>query len=199
MADPKPPAKKRWAWRPWLRAFHRDMGYVAVGLTIIYAVSGLAVNHIADWEPNFTYETRVHEIGGPLPENDDVAAALVREKLGITEEPREVYREPVGEDGEELDIRFARRTLNVDTKTGHVVDQEQKARFFVRVANWLHVTRGKKAWNYVADTYAIGLMLLAITGLFMLPGKKGLLGRGAVFVLLGIAIPVAYVTLSGGP
>jgi len=35
--------KKR--WRSWLRAVHRDFGYLAVGFTIIYAVSGLAINH----------------------------------------------------------------------------------------------------------------------------------------------------------
>src|SRR5262245_24029094 len=43
--------KKR--WRAWLRAVHRDVGYLAVGFTIIYALSGIAMNHIADWDPNF--------------------------------------------------------------------------------------------------------------------------------------------------
>ena len=43
-----------------LRALHRDFGYIAVGLTFIYALSGLAVNHIADWDPNFeNYERDV--------------------------------------------------------------------------------------------------------------------------------------------
>ena len=36
--------------RPWVRAIHRDLGYVAVGLTFVYAISGLAVNHVADWD-----------------------------------------------------------------------------------------------------------------------------------------------------
>ena len=34
--------ERKVAWRPWLRALHRDAGYTAVGLTIIYAASGLA-------------------------------------------------------------------------------------------------------------------------------------------------------------
>jgi len=34
--------------RTWLRAIHRDVGYSAVGLTIVYAASGIAVNHVAD-------------------------------------------------------------------------------------------------------------------------------------------------------
>src|ERR1700733_7420235 len=40
-------------WRAWLRAIHRDIGYLAVGFTVIYAASGIAMNHIDDWDPNF--------------------------------------------------------------------------------------------------------------------------------------------------
>jgi hypothetical protein len=35
--------------------------------------------------------------------------------------------------------------------------------------------------------------------MFMIAGKRGIVGRGAVFVLIGAAIPAAYVVLSGGP
>ena len=41
-------AKRHFQVRPWLRAVHRDAGYFGVGLTLVYALSGLAVNHIAD-------------------------------------------------------------------------------------------------------------------------------------------------------
>jgi hypothetical protein len=98
-----------------------------------------------------------------------------------------------------MDITLDKRTLHVNPTTGHVVDEGQKPRFLLRIANWLHLNRGKKAWTYFADAYAVGLVVLAMTGLFMIPGRKGLIGRGAVFVAIGIAIPVAYVTLSGGP
>jgi hypothetical protein len=33
----------------------------------------------------------------------------------------------------------------------------------------------------------------------MLPGKKGIAGRGAILVGIGVAIPLLYVWLSGGP
>jgi hypothetical protein len=180
-------------WRALLRAVHRDVGYTAVGLTITYALSGLAVNHVADWDPNFKNTTTTHELGAPLPEDDQAAAKLVLDKLAITEMPREVYRE-----GDELDVLFEHRTLHVVTATGHVVDEEKKPRFLIHAANWLHVTRGKKAWTYAADTYAAALLFLAVSGMFMIAGKKGLIGRGAVFVALGVAIPILYVTLARG-
>ena len=39
--------------RKWNRIIHRDLGYLAVGLTLIYAISGFVVNHVQDWNPNY--------------------------------------------------------------------------------------------------------------------------------------------------
>jgi uncharacterized protein len=181
--------------RPWLRAMHRDIGYFAVGLTVVYAISGLAVNHLKDWDPNFKQVTRTHQIALPIPSDDDAAAKSALASLGVRDEPREVYRAS----DTQLELVFDQRTFHVDTKSGVVHEEGQAARPLLRVANWLHLNRGKKAWTYVADFYAIFLLFLAFSGLFMIPGRKGLLGRGAIVVLLGAAVPVGYVLLSGGP
>lgn len=183
-------------WRGYNRAIHRDLGHLAVGLTIVYALSGIAVNHIADWDPSFREHTKVVELGGPVKGEDDEAKAReVLKRLGETAAPREVYRaSPTA-----LEIVFDKRTIHVDDTTGHVVDEGQSPRFFLRIANWLHLNRGKKAWTYVADAYAGGLLLLALTGIVMMPGRKGLLGRGGLLIVLGAAIPFVYVQASGGP
>ncbi len=187
----------RWlGWRPFLRAVHRDAGYLAVGLTLVYALSGLAVNHIGQWDPNFRNTERTVELGPLEPADDDAAlAARVAARLGIDEKPREVYRAGPGQ----LDVLYAHRTVHIDPQTGHVHEEGQDPRFFLRVANWLHLNRGKKAWTYAADAYAVALLFLATSGLFMIRGRKGLVGRGAILVAIGVAVPIAYVTLSGGP
>jgi hypothetical protein len=187
--------KKKLLWRPWLRAMHRDIGYVVVGLTFIYALSGLAVNHLTDWsdgDASFKTYSATHEMG-PLPGEEQAVADDLRKRLSIEEVPRELYRPTPGE----LEVIFDKRSLHVNTTTGHVVDEGQKPRFVLRVANWLHLNRGKKAWTYVADAYAASLLALALSGMFMIAGKKGLLGRGAILVGVGIAIPVVYLTLAG--
>lgn len=181
--------------RPWIRALHRDAGYFVVGLTVIYAVSGLAVNHIADFDPSFSQLERTHQLPLPLPADDDAVATLAQRHAGIDGAPEEVYRA----DDSQLDVVFAERTLHVDIRTGAVLEQGQSPRFFLRVANWLHLNRGKRAWTFIADGYAILLLGLALSGLFMLPGRKGLGGRGAVIAGLGVLVPVVYVVWSGGP
>ncbi len=189
------PKKKKFAWRAWLRAIHRDVGYVAVGLTFIYALSGLAVNHITDWtdgDASFKSYSHTHEFG-PLSGDDQAIADDLRKRLAIKETPREVYRAAP----DQLDVLFDRRTLHANPQTGSVIDEGQEPRFLLRIANWLHLNRGKKAWTYIADAYAGGLMFLALSGMFMIAGKKGLLGRGAILVLLGIMIPVLYVHFAG--
>src|SRR5262245_42522096 len=102
-----PQGRSRIRWRPWLRALHRDAGYFFVGLTFVYAVSGLAVNHIADWEPNFRQVTRQHQLPAPLPGEDEQIAGLAARALELTTPVREAYRT----DERTLQVEFDRRTL----------------------------------------------------------------------------------------
>lgn len=188
--------RPRFKWRPWLRALHRDLGYLAVGLTLVYALSGLAVNHLADWDPNFENYEREHVVTTALPlDDDEEAARIVQQHVGITGEPVDVYR--VTDDL--LEVTFDERTLHVTLSSGRVFEEGQEPRFFLRAANWLHLNRGKQAWTWFADGYAVALVLLATSGMFMIPGRKGLIGRGAVLVALGIAIPLVYLSYVGSP
>lgn len=195
MPEPAPRSSKRFRWRPWLRALHRDFGYLAVGLTITYALSGLAVNHIADWDPNFVNYERQFQVEAPLPEDPQQAAALVLDQAQIEDEPIDIYAPVAGE----LEISFEDRTLFVATQTGRVYEEGQRERPVLRAANWLHLNRGKKAWTWFADGYAVVLLFLATSGMFMLPGRKGMRGRGAILVAVGVAIPVLYLTFVGSP
>jgi hypothetical protein len=182
-------------WRAWLRAVHRDAGYIAVGLTFVYALSGLAINHIGQWDPNFKKVVTRHELGGPLPADEKAAVQHVVKALGIEEPLREGYWDTDGS----LLLITDDRTIVVDPKTRVATEAQEHPRFFLRVANWLHYNRGKSAWTYFADSYAVFLLFLASSGIFMLKGRKGVIGRGGVLILLGAAVPLLYVQFSGGP
>ena len=41
-------------WRKWSRILHRDIGYFFIGTSIIYGISGIALNHLSDWNPNYS-------------------------------------------------------------------------------------------------------------------------------------------------
>ncbi len=186
--------KKR--WRAWLRALHRDLGYLTVGLTIIYAISGLAINHIGQWDPNFTTVHRELTIAKiPAETPDDVAIKTAASAIGLPDDAIA----GAARYGDEIHFEQPGGTVVVYGDSGLVVEDARQSRFFLRMANWLHEVRGKKAWMYIADAYASILLFLAIGGLFMIKGRLGLRWRGTILVLAGIAIPIVYVTWSGGP
>lgn len=181
--------------RKWSRIVHRDLGYFSVGLTFIYAASGLAVNHIADWEPNFREVKAVHQLELPLPTSDEEIARMAA-RVAQREEP---IRESFRDGATDLEVAFDRGSLRINLNTGKVLEEGQEPRFFLRIANWLHLNRGKTAWTIIADAYALFLLTLAATGLWMLPGKKGIWGRAGIIALSGALVPTLYVVLSGGP
>jgi hypothetical protein len=191
-ATPRATIKKR--WRAWLRAIHRDIGYLAVGFTVIYALSGIAMNHIDDWDPNFLATETTRTIA-PIPDEigDAEATQRIAAATGLGGKIDDIYRA-----GDELRLSYAngsKVTVIGDT----VTIQTRRDRPLFRVADWLHATRGKRAWKYIADAYAALLLYLAISGIFMIKGRLGLRWRGATLIALGLAAPIGYLVLSGGP
>lgn len=188
------PALVKKRWRAWLRAIHRDVGYLAIGFTVIYAVSGIAQNHIEDWgDISFAATERavtIAPIAADVP--DAVAIQRVAEAAGLGA-PTSSLRT-----GDEVRLEYA-SGAKVTAIGGEVTVQTRVRRPLIGVANWLHKARGKKAWKYLADAYAVFLLYLAISGIFMIKGRLGLKWRGTVLIGTGIAVPVLYVVLSGGP
>src|SRR3954462_13829105 len=78
--------------RAFLRSLHRDAGYLAVGLTFVYALSGLAVNHVADRDPSFDNYEGTHQLAAPLSGTDAQISQRVLDALKIHDSPRDVYR-----------------------------------------------------------------------------------------------------------
>ena len=192
---PAPPVtsriKKR--WRAWLRALHRDVGYLAIGFTVIYAISGIALNHIGDWDPDWVASERQVQIA-PVPAGSPDAAAIEHVRAAIDFPP------PDGAlvAGDEVHLTYDNGQKAVAIGST-VTIQAREARFFFRVAHWLHATRGKAVWKYISDAYAVLLLYLAISGIFMIKGRLGFKWRGLVLITAGVAIPIAYIVLSGGP
>lgn len=184
--------KKR--WRAWLRAIHRDIGYLAVGFTVIYALSGIAMNHIDDWDPNFHASETTRKIT-PIPDElgDADAAKRIADAAGLTGKIEDTYRA-----GDEVRLTYASGS-KVTAIGDTVTIQSRRDRRFFRVADWLHATRGKQAWKFIADAYAALLLYLALSGIFMIKGRLGLRWRGATLITLGLAAPIGYIVLSGGP
>jgi len=177
-------------WRKWVRILHRDVGYIGAGLTIIYAISGIAVNHTNDWNPNYAIETSTEYIQ-PVPDSMRESQMLIPNILSQLGEKGKV-KSFFLPDSHSVNIFVEGNTISVNLKSGKVKQEKVSSRKVIRETNFLHLNSPKKVWTLVADLFAVALAFLAITGLFMIPGKKGIKGRGAWLTALGFLIPLVF-------
>lgn len=180
--------------RRWNVALHRDLGYLCAGLTLVYAISGVAVNHTADWNPNYRVRTDTVPLGPAAPDGVDVSPAFVArvlEHVGVDGPTRGTFRPDPGS----LEIFLEGGTVTVDFVAGTATVEEVRDRAGLRQANFLHLNHPKKLWTWFADLYAVALALLAVTGLFVLRGRNGITGRGAWLTAAGVAVPALFLLL----
>ena len=180
-------------WRKWNNIVHRDLGYLCVGLTVVYPVSGIAVNHIADWNPSFQIERRTVPVAVALVRAIDTPAGVraVLEAVGLPQEYRATFRPNTGR----VRIFVEDGVVDVDLTARQAVVEAVRPRPMLREAKFLHLNHAKRLWTWRADLYAIALALLAITGLFVLKGKKGITGRGAWLTAIGAVVPLVFLWL----
>jgi hypothetical protein len=189
-----------------LRAVHRDAGFLAVGLTLVYAVSGFAVNHREDFDSDFRERTSVRDVGLPsallghehprtelTPEEQKRLGEEVASRLGLPTPENAFYR-----NARTFTVFFGQGERNVvdyDPVSGRAQHRVRTERMPFRTLNYLHLNEGPRAWTFVADGYAVLLAFLALSGLFMVRGRRALLGTGWVWLALGIAVPLLGLAL----
>lgn len=157
-------------------------------MTLAYGISGIAVNHIADWNPSYRITKEFVDVA-PIPATTapEIVAAAV-ERLGLKMAPTSSFRP----DAETVQLFYKTKIYHVDLPTGKVMIESTVPRRVLYEMNQLHLNRPKRAWTYVADVYGIALILLAVTGLFVLKGRLGIGGRGGWLTAAGTLIPVGY-------
>jgi len=180
-------------WRRWNRAIHRDLGYLCFGLTIVYAVSGVVLNHIHEWNPNYAIRRTTEPLSGVDLSPGGGLADRVLAHLGLPGPVRSTFQP----DPDTLQIFLADGPLTVDLARGTVTREVVAERPVLRPMNALHLNAPKRLWTWVADLYAVSLLVLAVTGILLVQGRHGLRGRGAWLTALGVALPLVFLVWIG--
>lgn len=180
----------RFRWRKWNNILHRDLGYLFVGMTIIYGLSGIALNHLGDWNPSYIIKSDSVQIEAESLEAriDKTTAKELLRNLAIEEK----YKSHYSPGNNQLKIFFKNGSLTANTKSGEGRIETIKRRPIFYEFNLMHYNPGKW-WTWYSDIFSASLILLAITGMFVLRGRKGIRGRGAVLVTIGILIPLIFI------
>jgi hypothetical protein len=171
------------------RVTHRDIGYLIAGLTIIYAISGIALNHKHDWNPNYIIEntgfkTDINFTRETL--NRETALEILKNVPGTPE-----YKTWYFPAGNILTIFVEGGSVRINTNTGEgTIERISKRPLFYQL-NFLHYNPGRW-WKYFSDIYCISLILVTVTGLFLVKGKNGITRRGAILTAIGIILPLLF-------
>ncbi len=175
--------------RKWSRILHRDIGFFFVGATLIYGVSGIALNHLNDWNPKYIIENKDIITKINLKKSENIKENIL--KLLDETGDRKKYKTHYFFDKNKLKVYLKGANLIINTETGiGRIEYVTKRSFFYETAI-LHYNP-QKWWTVFSDIYAGAMILLAITSLFMNRSKKGAWGRGGVYIVLGIIIPIMF-------
>lgn len=172
---------------------HRDLGYFVSALTITYCLSGVALNHVDVWNPDFVIHKR--EVTVPTrPSVDGLTEADLAGFDALVGEPRRRLVDYPTRTQAKLYYEQATLHVNLVDGTGNYERISRRPMFYS--ANVIH-RNSFKPWRWFADVFAVLLALVGATGVLVLRGKNGLGGRGKWLMLAGAAPPVIALLLHG--
>lgn len=176
-------------WRKLNYILHRDIGFLCIGLTLLYVISGIAVNHISrDFNPSYKIVKESSAVI-PVPKGTVPDMQLINSILTQLDEKRP-FKNAAMVTPEVLRIFTEGNTIDVQLSTGEAVQEKYTKRPLLYELNYLHLNKPKKSWTIAADIYALLLGFLAVSGFFMI--RKKTLKRGLVLTGAGFAIPVIF-------
>ncbi len=182
---------KKIKWRKWNRVIHRDLGYFFFGMTIIYCLSGIAINHLDDWNPNFIITTKQVKLEHSI--SPSINKEQILEILDEFNEKRN-YKNHYFPNPSTLKIFLVGGSVIIDTEKGTGEIELIRRRPIFHEVNYLHYNP-VIWWAFFSDLFAGALILVAVTGLFIIRGKNGITKRGAWLTISGIIIPVIFLLI----
>ena len=179
--------------RKWGRIIHRDFGYLFFGATIIYSISGIALNHIGDWSPNYSVE--LTEFTTTIDfKNKEKIKDNINELLDDVANRKDLKKYYFPKDNELKIFLSGGSSVVLDVTTGEGYAEFLKRRPLFYHVNYLHYNP-TKWWTWFSDIFAGVLIILALTGLILIKGSKGITGRGAWLTAIGIIVPLLFLIL----
>lgn len=172
-------------------AAHRDFGYFFSSLIVIYCLSGLALNHIDDWNPDFIITRDSVAVDGKYTKAEISRDVILQFSKAVGQNDYKVFDFPTND---QVKIYYDDASFHVNFVTGKGVYENVSRRAVFYESNVIH-RNDVKGWKWAADVFAIMLIAINITGLFVLKGKYGITGRGKWLVAAGTIPPIVAIVV----
>lgn len=177
--------------RRWNLAWHRDLGYFFSSLIIIYCISGIALNHVNEWNPDFIVYKKTIQLPQSYSKHQIDHSVVASFSKMVQENDYKVYDFPTDN---QVKVYYDNATLHVNFETGVGEYERLTKRHVFYESNVLH-RNSLAGWKWVSDIFALMLIVISVTGIFILKGKYGFRRRGVWIVLAGLLLPVAAILI----
>jgi len=167
---------------------HRELSFFLTGMLLIYAISGIALNHRDTFNPDYSVERVNYCVALREGKMNRAAVETLLAELGIADG----YAKHYSPDAGHLKVFLkGGATLTVTTADGAAVYEKLHRRPLLSALTRLHFNPGRW-WRWFSDFFAAGLVVVILTGCLMLKGPKGVWGRGGIELLAGILLPLLF-------
>lgn len=208
-AEKKPDPQRRAFWLKTLHQWHWISSALCLVALLIFAATGITLNHAADVEASPV----VSKKEGELPASLLSVLARAADQPAVEDAP--LPRAVSDWLAQNMDIEAARRAgewsdgevyvalprpggdawLSIDTASG-VVEYEKTDRGWISYFNDLHKGRNTgPAWSWFLDIFAVACFVFALTGLFLLQLHGGSRPATWPVVALGVLLPLLLALL----
>lgn len=181
-------------FRKYCRTIHSHLSFFFVGVILVYAISGITMNHLKDFNPQFMISVENYTAEGSYPHPHNFDKQQIVSLLERVDE-QDNYTKHFYPNSSTMKVFLkSGSSFVLNTQTGEVNYEGLKKRPFFSQLSFLHYNPGKW-WTYFSDIFAISLILICLTGLFINKGKRGLIGVGGIELIIGITIPILFLLL----
>jgi len=182
-------------WRKWNRWLHRELGYLFFGMTIVYGLSGIALNHFVarHWTPDIISRSEQFTIEKGLTK-EQVDKAFIRDIVDSLD-VASIYKQYYFPFQDQVMIYLKGGHISINLKKGEGTLVSVRNRPVFKEMDFLHYNKPKKLWTWFSDLFALALILMAITGLFIARGKHSITGHGGLLTIIGVLIPLIFLAI----
>lgn len=181
-------------FRRYCRTVHFHLSFFFMGVILIYAVSGITMNHLKDFNPKYYITVHNYTVKGTFsPSHKFNKNEIIQLLKEVGEQDNYIKHFYPNNSTVKVFLKSGSSYI-LDTQTGNVVYEGIKKRPVFNQLSFLHYNPGTW-WTYFSDLFAVCLILICISGILMNKGKRGLFGIGGIELLAGILIPVLALIL----
>lgn len=181
-------------FRRYCRTVHSHLSFFFMGVILIYAVSGITMNHLKDFNPKYYITVNNYTVKERFPPSHKFNKNEIIQLLKEVGEQDNYIKHFYPNNSTVKVFLKSGSSYILDTQTGNVAYEGIKKRPVFYQLSFLHYNPGTW-WTYFSDLSAVCLILICISGILMNKGKRGLFGIGGLELLAGILIPVLALIL----